>query len=55
MKPALGLTVNKLGNVFIIAWFPKVAQTTHISLTKTRSRTYTTPSLTPKNNPHMFV
>jgi len=34
MKPAIGLAVNKIRHVFIIAWFSKVALTTLSSLIK---------------------
>ena len=37
----------KEGCVFWVTWVTLVTKTIHTSLTKTRSRTYTTPSPTP--------
>jgi hypothetical protein len=53
MKPVLGLAVNKLGRDFIIAWFPKVTQTTHPFWHK-RDLAPAQPPPSPKNNPYIF-
>ena len=55
MLLALHLAAYERRHAFILTWFPTVPRTTLPYLTGTRSRTHTTISQPPINNPYIYL